>query len=81
MTISSTADRLKVRQLRRDPHTSLHVAGPDVGSFAVAEGAAEIVDPAGRAALTEQPAPDRRVVIRIQVSRLYGTALDIPAQD
>lgn len=80
LRVSSTADRLKVRQLRRDPHTSLHVNGPDVWSFAVAEGEAEIVDPAD-GATGEQPLPDRRVVIRIEVSRLYGTALDIPAQD
>ncbi|MFI8946199.1 pyridoxamine 5'-phosphate oxidase family protein [Streptomyces sp. NPDC053750] len=81
LRVSSTADRLKVRQLRRDPHTSLHVSGPDVWSFAVAEGEAEIVDPADGAPPEEQPLPDRRVVIRIRVSRLYGTALDFPAQD
>ncbi|MEV0318425.1 pyridoxamine 5'-phosphate oxidase family protein [Streptomyces sp. NPDC050658] len=80
LRISSTADRLKVRQLRRDPHTSLHVSGPDVWSFAVAEGEAEIVDPADGAAPGEQPLPDRRVVIQIRVARLYGTALDIPAE-
>ncbi|MGW0560276.1 pyridoxamine 5'-phosphate oxidase family protein [Streptomyces sp. NPDC003016] len=80
LRVSSTADRLKVRQLRRDPHTSLHVSGPDVWSFAVAEGEAEIVDPADGAASGEQPLPDRRVVILIRVSRLYGTALDVPAQ-
>jgi PPOX class probable F420-dependent enzyme len=81
LRISSTADRLKVRQLRRDPHTSLHVSGPDVWSFAVAEGEAEIVDPVDGAAPGEQPLTDRRVVILIRVSRLYGTALDIPSQD
>ncbi|MGW0362919.1 pyridoxamine 5'-phosphate oxidase family protein [Streptomyces sp. NPDC002990] len=81
LRVSSTADRLKVRQLRRDPHTSLHVSGPDVWSFAVAEGEAEIVDPADSAADGEQPLPDRRVMILIRVSRLYGTALDLPAQD
>jgi len=81
LRVSSTADRLKVRRLRRDPHTSLHVSGPDFWSFAVAEGEAEIVDPADGAAPGEQPLPDRRVVILIRVSRLYGTALDIPAQD
>ncbi|MGW7053780.1 pyridoxamine 5'-phosphate oxidase family protein [Streptomyces sp. NPDC054887] len=81
LSVSSTAARLKVRQLRRDPHTSLHVSGPDVWSFAVAEGKAEIIDPAGEAAAAsqEQPDPDRRVEIRIQVSRLYGAALDMPA--
>ncbi|MFE5614923.1 pyridoxamine 5'-phosphate oxidase family protein [Streptomyces sp. NPDC056543] len=81
LRVSSTADRLKVRQLRRDPHASLHVSGPDVWSFAVAEGMAEILDPADAAAPGEQPLPDRRVTIKIQVSRLYGTALDIPSQD
>lgn len=81
LRISSTADRLKVRQLRRDPHASLHVSGPDVWSFAVAEGEAEIVDPIDGAAPGEQPLPDRRVMIQIRVSRLYGTALDIPSHD
>jgi PPOX class probable F420-dependent enzyme len=80
LRVSSTADRLKVRQLRRDPRASLHVHGPDVWSFAVAEGEAEIVDPADGAAPGEQPPPDRRVVIVLRVSRLYGTALDVPAQ-
>ena len=75
LRVSSTADRLKVRQLRRDPHASLHVSGPDVWSFAVAEGEAEIVDPADGAAPGERPLPDRRVVILIRVSRLYGTTL------
>ncbi|MER6564041.1 pyridoxamine 5'-phosphate oxidase family protein [Streptomyces sp. NPDC001027] len=79
LRVSSTADRLKVRQLRRDPHASLHVSGPDVWSFAVAEGEARIVDPAEEAAPGEQ-LPDRRVTIAIKVSRLYGTALDFPAQ-
>ncbi|MFJ9558923.1 pyridoxamine 5'-phosphate oxidase family protein [Streptomyces fuscichromogenes] len=35
---SSTADRVKVRHLRRDPRAALHVTGGDVWSFAVAEG-------------------------------------------
>jgi PPOX class probable F420-dependent enzyme len=101
--ISTTADRLKVRQLRRDPHAALHVNGPDVWSFAVAEGEAEVSgvtavpgdavgrellaltpgfqDPADEAAFLEQVVADRRVVIRIKVSRLYGTALDVPSED
>ncbi|MFC8277538.1 pyridoxamine 5'-phosphate oxidase family protein [Streptomyces sp. NPDC057271] len=81
LRVSSTADRLKVRRLRRDPHASLHVSGPNVWSFAVAEGMAEILDPADGAAPGERPPPDRRVTIQIRVSRLYGTALDIPSQD
>ncbi|MFJ3503414.1 pyridoxamine 5'-phosphate oxidase family protein [Streptomyces sp. NPDC090135] len=81
LRVSSTADRLKVRRLRRDPHASLHVTGPDVWSFAVAEGEAEILDPAHGAAPGEPVLPDRRVTILIRVSRLYGTALDIPSGD
>lgn len=99
--ISSTADRLKVRQLRRNPSAALHV-GPDAWSFAVAEGEAEISaetaspgdsvgtellsllplpDPTDRAALLEQFVAERRVVIRLRVQRLYGTALDMGAQN
>jgi PPOX class probable F420-dependent enzyme len=99
--VSTTADRLKVRQLRNDPHAALHVNGPNVWSFAVAEGEAEVSEPTtapgdavGRELLAQTPGFDdpqaeaaflaelvaeRRVVIRIRVSRLYGTALDIPA--
>ncbi|WP_328540376.1 PPOX class F420-dependent oxidoreductase [Streptomyces sp. NBC_00344] len=101
--ISTTADRLKVRQLRHDPHAALHVTGPDVWSFAVAEGLAEVSDvttepgdaigrellaltpgfedPAQETAFLAQLVAERRVVIRIRVSRLYGTALDIPTTD
>lgn len=81
LRISSTANRLKVRQLRRDPHASLHVSGPDVWSFAVAEGEVEIVDPADGATPGGQGLPDRRVTIALRVSRLYGTALDIPTEE
>lgn len=40
--MSSTEDRLKVRQLRRDPRAALHVSSEDHWSFAVAEGKAEV---------------------------------------
>lgn len=36
-------------------------------------------EPHEEAAFLEQLVADRRVVIRIRVSRLYGTALDMPA--
>ncbi|MFB6837976.1 TIGR03618 family F420-dependent PPOX class oxidoreductase [Streptomyces sp. NPDC056361] len=96
---SSTADRVKVKQLRRDPRAALHVPGGDVWSFAVAEGEAEVSDvtttpgdatgrellamipdaakPEDEDAFLEQLVAERRVVIRLKVSRLYGTALDI----
>jgi PPOX class probable F420-dependent enzyme len=39
---SSTAGRAKVRNLRRDPRASFHVAVPGGGAYAVAEGVAEL---------------------------------------
>ncbi|MCM1967647.1 TIGR03618 family F420-dependent PPOX class oxidoreductase [Streptomyces sp. NPDC002812] len=99
---STTADRIKVKQLRRDPRAAVHVPGADVWSFAVAEGEAEVSEittapgdavgrellamvpeaakPRGREdedAFLEQLVAERRVVIRLKVSRLYGTALDV----
>ncbi|MER6343538.1 pyridoxamine 5'-phosphate oxidase family protein [Streptomyces sp. NPDC001595] len=96
---STTADRIKVKHLRREPRAALHVPGADVWSFAVAEGEAEVSevttvpgDAVGRellAALPEiarpedadaflkQQVDERRVVIRLRVERLYGTAVDI----
>ncbi len=96
---STTADRVKVKHLRREPHAALHVQGGDVWSFAVAEGDAEVSDvttipgdevgrellamiPAGAEpededAFLRQLVDERRVVIRLKVDRLYGTALDI----
>ncbi|MFD8204177.1 pyridoxamine 5'-phosphate oxidase family protein [Streptomyces sp. NPDC003470] len=96
---STTADRVKVGHLRRNPRVALHVQGGDVWSFAVAEGEAEVSgittapgDAAGREllgmipedarpedeeAFLEQLVAERRVVVRLKVDRLYGTALDI----
>ncbi|GAA1410299.1 PPOX class F420-dependent oxidoreductase [Catellatospora coxensis] len=39
---SSTADRAKVRNLRRDPRASFYVTTPGGGTYAVAEGLAEL---------------------------------------
>lgn len=100
--VSTTSDRLKARQLRRDPHAALYVQGPDVWSFAVAEGTAEVSEPTTapgdavglellsltpgfgteqeRRAFLEQAVLEQRVVIRLHVGRLYGTALDMPAE-
>ncbi|MEU2420278.1 PPOX class F420-dependent oxidoreductase [Streptomyces sp. NPDC007851] len=96
---STTADRVKLRHLRRDPRAALHVSGGDVWSFAVAEGEAVVSgtttvpgDAVGRellamipqaarpedeAAFLRELVAERRVVIRLKVDRLYGTALDI----
>ncbi|MDR8411531.1 PPOX class F420-dependent oxidoreductase [Nonomuraea sp. 3-1Str] len=97
--ISTIADRLKVRQLQRDPRGSLYVTSDDFWSFAVAEGKAELspvsaepgdevgrellamagglADPAREEAFLRQMAADRRMVIRLRVSRLYGTTLPV----
>jgi PPOX class probable F420-dependent enzyme len=40
--LSSTADRAKVANLRRDPRASLLVATPDLSGYAVAEGGARL---------------------------------------
>ena len=96
---STTADRIKVKQLRNDPRAALHVSAPDHWSFAVAEGEAELSgvtttpgDATGKELLGMLPADaragldgaffnqlvaERRLVIRLKVSRLYGTALDV----
>ncbi|MGC0328423.1 PPOX class probable F420-dependent enzyme [Streptomyces sp. SAI-170] len=42
---STTADRVKVQHLRREPRAALHVQGGNVWSFAVVEGEAEVSEP------------------------------------
>jgi PPOX class probable F420-dependent enzyme len=42
--VSTTADRVKGRIMRRDPHAALHVAGPHFWSYAVAECDADTSD-------------------------------------
>ncbi|MGX5214619.1 PPOX class F420-dependent oxidoreductase [Streptomyces violaceus] len=96
---STTAERIKVKHLRRDPRAALHVQGGDVWSFAVAEGEAEVSEvttvpgdavgrellgmipqaakPEDEDAFLEELVAERRVVLRLKVDRLYGTALDI----
>jgi PPOX class probable F420-dependent enzyme len=45
--VSTTADRVKGRILRRDPRAALHVSGPHFWSYAVAECDAEASEVAG----------------------------------
>ncbi|GAA3436930.1 PPOX class F420-dependent oxidoreductase [Kutzneria kofuensis] len=40
--LSTTEDRAKIRNLRRDPRVSLHVTTPEGGAYAVFEGVAEL---------------------------------------
>jgi PPOX class probable F420-dependent enzyme len=45
--ISTTDDRAKVRNLRRDPRASFHVSSRDFWTYAVAEGIADLSPVAG----------------------------------
>ena len=63
--ISTTADRAKAVNVRRDARSALFVQGPDRWSFVVAEGRAEVSsastvagDATGRELLTLFPQPD-----------------------
>jgi PPOX class probable F420-dependent enzyme len=42
--VSTTADRVKAKVLRRDPRAALHVPGPNFWAYAVAECDAEVSD-------------------------------------
>ena len=93
--ISVTDDRVKTRNLRRDPRASFYVDAPDHSGYLVAEGKAELSPVAAapddgtveelirvyREVLGEHPdwadfraamVRDRRLVIRIPVTRTYG---------
>ncbi|MFD0852786.1 pyridoxamine 5'-phosphate oxidase family protein [Actinomadura adrarensis] len=74
--VSSTRDRLKVRQLRKDPHAALYVTSRDHTRYAVAEGTVELAetlepgDAAGRELLEMGlglEAPNKEEAFRIQV--------------
>ncbi|MEY9968666.1 PPOX class probable F420-dependent enzyme [Streptacidiphilus sp. MAP12-16] len=97
LRISTTADRAKVANLRRDPRASFYVTSPDQRTYAVAEGTAELTpvsaDPHDatvdelvevyRLIAGEHPnwdeyraamVADRRLVVRLSVERVYGSA-------
>jgi PPOX class probable F420-dependent enzyme len=94
---STTDDRAKTRNLRRDPRASFYVSTPDGWAYSVAEGIAALTPVASdahdatveelidvyRAIAGEHPdwddyrramVADRRLVVRIQIDRTYGTA-------
>jgi PPOX class probable F420-dependent enzyme len=99
--VSTTADRVKGRILRRDPRAALHVSGAHFWSFAVGEGDAElsaVAQKPGDAASSEllevhaafygeikdedafytQMIDAKRLVVRLQINRVYGVLLDKP---
>ena len=94
LRISTTANRVKARNLALDPRAELHVTGRDFWQYAVAEGtttlsavAATPGDDACRellavhsafygeqdpAALDQEIIANGRLVVRLQISHLYG---------
>ena len=69
--ISTTADRLKARNLARDPRAALHVVGDDFWNYAVAEGTATL------SAVATTPGDDAcQALLRVHTA-FYG----IPEQD
>jgi PPOX class probable F420-dependent enzyme len=92
--ISTTADRLKARNVLRDPRAALWVGGDDFWHFAVAEGRVTVSEVAAtpgdaatdelhavhstfspvasREALDAELIRDKRLVVRLHVTRLYG---------
>jgi PPOX class probable F420-dependent enzyme len=98
--ITTTADRLKARVLRRHPAAALYVSGSHFYAWAVAEGDAEVSDattepgdavarellplyeafagPQDEDTLFRRLIEERRLVIRLRVTRVYGMALEKP---
>ena len=94
---STTDDRAKTRNLRRDPRASFYILAADGWAYTVADGTASLTPVASDTSDTtvedlidvyrriagEHPdwddyrramVADRRLVVRIQVERVYGTA-------
>jgi PPOX class probable F420-dependent enzyme len=71
--VSTTADRVKGRILRRDPHAALHVSGSHFWSYAVAEGDAEVSEVA-----TTPGDETCRQLLDVH-SAFYGKMVDEPA--
>jgi PPOX class probable F420-dependent enzyme len=96
--ITTTADRVKARVLRRHPAAALYVSGAHFYQWAVAEGDAEVSDvttsPGDEVAQELVPLyetfmgthdldalyarliEEKRLVIRLRVTRIYGMALE-----
>jgi PPOX class probable F420-dependent enzyme len=68
--VSTTADRVKGRALRRDPHAALHVSGEHFWQFVVAECDADLSDVAAA------PGDDATNELLQVHSAFYGRQLD-----
>jgi PPOX class probable F420-dependent enzyme len=68
--VSTTADRVKGRILRRDPRAALHVPGAHFWSFAVGEGIAEL------SAVAETPGDQASIELLEVHAAFYGEIKD-----
>jgi PPOX class probable F420-dependent enzyme len=71
--VSTTADRVKGRILRRDPRAALHVSGSHFWSYAVAECDVDVSD------VATSPGDEACQELLEVHSAFYGKALDEPA--
>jgi PPOX class probable F420-dependent enzyme len=71
--VSTTADRVKGRILRRDPHAALHVPGSHFWSYAVAECDAEVSE------VAKTPGDGACMELLEVHSAFYGEVVDEPA--
>jgi PPOX class probable F420-dependent enzyme len=98
LRISTTADRLKARNLSRDPRGAIHVSGHDFWHYAVADCEVTMSATASasgddaveelqavhsafrggqdREAFAAEMIRNRRLVLRLHVSRLYGVMVE-----
>jgi PPOX class probable F420-dependent enzyme len=72
--ISTTVDRVKARNVARDPHVALHVLGDDFWQYAVANGSAELSPVANESA-------DAATEELFEIHRSFYGALDREAFD
>ncbi|HLR94036.1 MAG TPA: PPOX class F420-dependent oxidoreductase [Jiangellaceae bacterium] len=70
--ISVTDTRAKTKNIQRDPRVSLHVRGPNVWSWVVAEGTAQLT--AVWQEYRDAQVSEQRRVLRLPIERVYGQA-------
>lgn len=73
--VSTTANRLKARNLARDPRASLHVEGDDFWHFAVAEGRSEL------SGIATEPGDDAETELGAIQAAFYGPLHELASFD